>query len=378
LLPGSPAIGAAGCSQPADQRGFPRPGAGKTTCDAGAYETGATAPLAKWYSDGGVAPSFLQQDGFAPDPRLGTCAGLRTITGDFNGDNLADVLAYCPSTGAFQKLYGTGGTGSQFAAQPIGYVHSASGAWTNIQMVAADFNGDGKTDIMVYRTDNGAYAKWFSDGGVDAGFIYQPIGYVANAPGAWTNIQMVAADFNGDGKTDIMVYRTDNGAYAKWYSDGGIDAGFIYQPIQYVGGASGAWTDVVMVPTHFTFYHSANFLVYRPDTGAFQKWYGSTTVGYSFFTEPTQYVGNAPGAWTNIQMVPADFDGDGLSDILVYRTDTGAFQKWYTDRYAQAVAGFIYEPIQYVGGARSAWTGLTMVAADFNNDGKADLLVSHT
>jgi hypothetical protein len=32
--------------------------------------------------------------------------------------------------------------------------------------------------------------------------------YVGNASGAWTTIQRVAADFNGDGKTDLLVSHT--------------------------------------------------------------------------------------------------------------------------------------------------------------------------
>ncbi len=44
---------------------------------------------------------FLQQAVSLLNPSLGGCAGLRSISGDFNHDGVADVLVYCPSTGAF-------------------------------------------------------------------------------------------------------------------------------------------------------------------------------------------------------------------------------------------------------------------------------------
>jgi hypothetical protein len=51
---------------------------------------------------------------------------------------------------------------------------------------------------------------------------------------------MVTADFNGDRKTDLLVYRPDTGAYQKWYSDGLVDPNFVTEPTHYVGNASGA------------------------------------------------------------------------------------------------------------------------------------------
>jgi hypothetical protein len=434
LQSGSAAIAQAPCLQSTDQRGYIRPVPGKAKCDSGAYESGATPPptAAKWYSDGTKDPGFLQQAAVATAISEKDCPGLSTATGDFNHDGLADVLVYCPSTGAYQKLYGTPGTGPTFTAQPLQYVNNASGAWTNVQMVAADFNGDSATDILVYRTDNGAYAKWFSDGGVDPGFRVQATAYVGNASGAWTNIRMVAADFNGDRKSDILVYRTDTGAYAKWFSGGTVDAGFTYEPTKYVGNAPSAWTHVQMLSGYFNYDGDTDILVYRTDTGAFAKWFSDGTVDAGFTYEPTQYVGGAPSAWTNVHMITDDFNDDHVTDILVYRPDTGAFQKWYSassgssatftyepTEYAvfpsgvsgnvQMVAadfngdvfgdllvytdtgafakwfsdgkvdpGFTYESLQYAGGAAGAWTNVQMVPIDYNGDGRSDLLVNHT
>ncbi|MBO0236938.1 FG-GAP repeat domain-containing protein, partial [Vibrio parahaemolyticus] len=70
----------------------------------------------------------------------------------------------------------------------------------------ADFDGDGKTDLSIFRPENGTW--WVaksSDGGLAvAGF------------GTATDI-LAPADYDGDGKTDFAVFRPENGF---WYSLG--------------------------------------------------------------------------------------------------------------------------------------------------------------
>jgi hypothetical protein len=87
-------------------------------------------------------------------------------------------------------------------------------------MIPGDFNGDGKTDILVFRPSDGAFWKWYGDdNGVSPDFGYQQGRYIGGVPGFVTGAQMIPGDFNGDGKTDILVFRASDGAFWKWYGE---------------------------------------------------------------------------------------------------------------------------------------------------------------
>jgi hypothetical protein len=126
-------------------------------------------------------------------------AGSATLI-DFDGDGITDIGVYRDGTWFIRRSSDGGLTGGEWG-----------GALLDIP-VPADYDGDGKSDIAVYR-DGTWFIRRSSDGGLTGG----------EWGGALLDIP-VPADYDGDGKSDIAVYR-DGTWFIRRSSDGGLTGG---------------------------------------------------------------------------------------------------------------------------------------------------------
>jgi hypothetical protein len=337
----------------------------------------------------------------ALDPAV-AAPGYGTVSADFNGDGKMDLATTNSKAGGLTIRLGKGdGTFLPAVNYRIGYYYNA--------IVAGDFNGDGKVDLAVSLPT--------LCGGCGGFPTYQLQVFLGAGDGTFTNVApkypfaglpLAAGDFNGDGKLDLIVTNTDyygdswvaqimlgkgDGTFEKgvdlvdtfwptfpavgdFNSDGKLDIAL--PALDNCCGSGNPITYVFLGNGDGTFATPAQ---YAPS----QNWAVSAAVAdvngdgkLDIITDGVQVLlNNGDGTFTNDAsvnvrgsssiggVVVGDFNGDGNMDFA-----TGA-------SYVAPYSSFIF-----LGNGGGTFQMVTVAgsevsqAADFNQDGKLDLLTT--
>ena len=240
------------------------------------------------------------------------------VNADFDGDRRTDVSVYRPDTGVWYMIQSSG---SVFRAAQFG-------ASTD-KLVPQDYDGDGKTDLAVYRD-----GIWYSMRSATSSFSAVSFGVASDVP--------VPADYDGDDKADIAVFRDGTWYYLK-SSDG-----------SFVGLQFGTAGDKP-VAGDYDGDGRTDVAVFRPLSAT---WYILRSSG----SDGTL---SLPFGVSDDMPVVADYDGDGVTNLGVFRQSTGT---WYYSRD-------LISPSTNFAAIQFGAVGDIPVPGDYDGDGKADAAV---
>ncbi|SUS03568.1 hypothetical protein DF3PB_1010003 [uncultured Defluviicoccus sp.] len=212
----------------------------------------------------------------------------------------------------------------------------------------ADFNGDGKSDILWQNILTGDHRLWLMAGTSLASTV--TLGKMSTD---WEIIGL--SDFNGDGQNDILWQNLVTRESALWFMVGTTVAGGVSLGV--------APSGMLIVGTgDFNADGMPDILWQNVGTGAYSiRFMNRTTPGAS------TVIGTGPSGWTVVGT--GDFNGDRKPDILWQRISDGAARVWLMN-------GSAYASATDLGAMGAGWTlGGT---GDFNGDGKTDILWQNT
>ncbi len=216
---------------------------------------------------------------------------------DFDGDGLGDIsdTRFDLKAGEMQTIY----------------IRSSDNvlvqvSWRNLglgdQAAFADYDGDGKIDIALFRQSDG---NWFILQSSDGTLIVDQWGMAAD--------RSVPADYDKDGKADLAIVRSENGRLV-WYIRRSSDG-------TYYGMQWGLSSD--------TFYpdkpvdldaDGANDILVSRDVAGSRYFYGLQSSNGALFARQWGFTSDA--------VKLGDFDGDGKTEIAAIR-NSDASLVWY-------------------------------------------------
>lgn len=236
---------------------------------------------------------------------------------DYDGDGRSDISVFRPSENKWYIFRSSDSVVSQTVFALAGDVPAP-----------ADYDGDGKTDVAIFRPLAGDWWYLASTDGTQRSVHWGVNGDIVRP-----------SDFDGDGKADFVVFRPSNGV---WYRFGSTGATSIV--------AFGLTGDKPVIGD-FDGDGKSDPAIFRPSTGDW--WYLSSINGAQIATH-----------WGSSTDTPApgDFDGDGKTDLAVYRPSNGGWYILNSSNGSFTITSF----------------GLAEdrpVPADYDGDGRADIAV---
>jgi CubicO group peptidase (beta-lactamase class C family) len=204
---------------------------------------------------------------------------------DFDGDGKTDISIFRPSVG---EWWINRSSSNQIVAAQFG--NSAD------KIVPADYTGDGKTDIAIWRPSSG---EWFILRSEDGSYYSVPFGATGDIP--------APSDYDGDGKIDAAVFRP---ADSTWYIRRSSDLGTTIISFGIAGDKP--------VAEDYDGDGRSDIAIFRPGDGSW--WY--------LRSSDNQFRVFRFGAAAD-KPVQGDYSGDGKADIAVFRPVTG---EWFVQR----------------------------------------------
>ncbi len=256
-----------------------------------------------------------------PSTAVITIIDKARIRNDFDGDGKTDHVVFRASEGEWYILQSSNRV-----------VRATQFGVATDKPVPADYDGDGKTDIAVFR-DGYWYILESGTNSFRAEFWGLPSDY------------LVPADYDGDGKADVAVWRESNGG---WYIKRSSNGVLLAQEFGQAG-------DRPLVGD-FDNDGRTELAVARAAAGDFSP------VTVFILNTTTQAFRAVQWGYRSDIFVIGDYDGDGKDDVTVYRPSDGA---WYVLKSSDNSL------------LAARWGASTDIplAGDYDGDGRTDFTV---
>ncbi len=315
-------------------------------------------------------------------------------SGDFNSDGKIDLVvgarSYSSSAGRTYLFYQNSGGGyssTMIAGSDANvYITGESSSSFGQALTVADLNSDGKTDLLIGAKDytNGlnlnagrAYI-FYNDGTIPTAAASADVIITEQSPSSYFGCAITSGDFNSDGKADLAIgssgHSTNTGRAYIFYNDGSIPTSTASADVIITGETFYNYFGASLVSGDFNNDGRIDFAVgaygYSSNAGRVYTFYGGNISTENATGADFIISGETSSDFGRFVMC-VDINIDGKKDLIAaadsYNTNVGRVYIFYSQN------GMI-NTNQNISG-ESGYFGSSILAGDFNSDGREDLAV---
>jgi hypothetical protein len=253
-----------------------------------------------------------------------TAARAKVLTGDYNGDGLADVAGVYGYADGTIRAWTWLAKGNGGYATPFRSVEVANWTFNRLTFTSGDFDGDGRDDLAAWYDYAAGHDRLFTFRSTEGGGFRAPAASLTVDAGSWTAglAKLVSGDYDGDGRDDI----------AAWYNyDSGLARTFTFR----------------------------------------------ATAGGGFSAGVKGWEGRTWGSRDRTTVYSGDFDGDGRDDLAAHydhSDGSDAFHTWLAD--ADGLFS-THRGSARIGAGNLNRDKMKIAAGDYDGDGRDDLGFMH-
>jgi YD repeat-containing protein len=252
-------------------------------------------------------------------------ADENVLVADFNGDGRPDIFTYSPERSLIYLNNTPNAFSSTFSFTqitnpiPAGLINSTS------LLTTADFNRDGRPDILIYDPLSGTNQWMFVSNSTAQTLTFQSFGAFSYTSNLIPPVQLAGAkypvleDMNGDGWVDVYIIDRSNGSNRMFRNNGTGAISFTLLSPNNVADLSFLNTDYQIMTCDLYGDGTRDLLFHNPTIGDYEfiinrgRWDLYGPISYSPIA-PLIFGGN---------LLPIDMNGDGDLDLFWYDKQTG-------------------------------------------------------